>query len=106
MLGKYWKSLNHSDIQIMKLKGNLKKHISIKNQIFLLLRKIKQLLIHKLFIHLGYLILIQQVLLRLIGVKAKMINKKIVIESSLNIFYSLLIFLVLYKYSFLFNTDY
>ena len=52
----------------MKLKNNLMMHMNIKKQIFRLLRMIKQLLIHKLFIHLDYLILIQQVLtLSLIG---------------------------------------
>src|SRR4051812_42027184 len=89
---------------MMKLKSNLKKHISIKRQIFCLLIIINQLLIHKLFIHLGYLTLIQQVLLILIG---KMINKKNGYKEFIKYFlFVTSIFLVLYKYSFLFNTDY
>ena len=71
------KSIEYSEIQMERLKSNLRKHLNIKKQTFQLLRIIKQLLIHKLFLHLDYLILIQQVSLSLIGMKVKMINKNI-----------------------------
>src|SRR5215213_1243146 len=88
----------------MKFQCNLEKHMSIKKQIFHLLRIIK-LLIHKLFIHLDYLILIQQILLSLIGVKAKMINKKCLEFIKIFLFVTS-IFLVLYNLVFCSNTDY
>src|SRR3954469_7405044 len=73
--------------------------MSIKKQIFRLLRIIKQLLIHKLFIHLDYLILIQQVLLILIGVKVKMISKK-------TLYFIIFSFIIRISNIVLFNTDY